>query len=145
MIQIITNPDVSGRWLSKMLQIDAEKYPNFAAFTFAMKPTERPLMGRRHVIKRINAVFHQMIQRNVFLLGEAGIGKTTIVRGCVEKLPQYDFFQVNLNAMGLKSDESTDNSSLDISVHMDAVLREAHEIQQDPTFTWCCLSMKFTG
>ena len=132
MIQIITNPDVRGRWLSKMLQIDAEKYPNFAAFTFAMKPNERPLMGRRHVIKRINAVFHQMIQRNVFLLGEAGIGKTTIVRGCVEKLPQYDFFQVNLNAMGLKSDESTDNSSLDISVHMDAVIREAHEIQQDP-------------
>lgn len=114
------------------LTIDPQRYPNFVKYAEPMTPNPRPLMGRKHIIRRIKAIFAQRIQRNAFLLGEAGIGKTTIVRGCVKALPNYAFFQINLDAMGLKTDMSTDNSSLDISVHMQAVLQEAHEIQKTP-------------
>jgi ATP-dependent Clp protease ATP-binding subunit ClpC len=64
------------------------KQVSFKDFTFVDNISEKvrknkllPLIGREHILDRIQNILNKKYKRNVILIGNAGVGKSTIVEG----------------------------------------------------------------
>lgn len=78
---------------------DIKDYPTLAKYTHLLDPLDFETTGREHEIERIQSTFDRKIVSNVFLLGDAGVGKTTLVRAMIDKDKQRRYLEVNLPSM----------------------------------------------
>lgn len=63
------------------LVFDKIKYPFLAKYATMMPPPSRPVVGRKHEMRRLLASLNRAELSNAFLLGDAGSGKTMLVQG----------------------------------------------------------------
>lgn len=80
----------------------SEKYPNFFGYTTYLLPPERPVLNREKEINSVLAGLCRPEVSNVALLGEAGVGKTSIVLEMARKAKNLHVFEVDLARMGAK-------------------------------------------
>ncbi len=55
------------------------------------------IIGRKKEIEEITAILERKLNRNVILLGEAGVGKTAIVHKIISLMPKKIFLELNIS------------------------------------------------
>lgn len=85
---------------------DDAQYDNFQDYDMMrqylqpmLNQGRRKFVGREQQVKEIEATLNRDEISNVALVADAGTGKTSIVMMCVDKLPNWDFFEVRLSLM----------------------------------------------
>lgn len=91
---------------------DKDKYPNLATYAHEMMPLNFKLEAREHEIERIQATFNRAIVSNIFLLGDAGVGKTTLLRAMIEEDRSRLYLELNVTAMTTVDDNGNVNSTV---------------------------------
>ena len=77
----------------------AKKYPFLNQYTAPVKKAERAIVGREHEMRSLLAAFKRPELCNVLLLGDAGVGKTAVVQGTMEKDKSRIYLEVDLARM----------------------------------------------
>lgn len=81
-------------------------YPALREYTVPLSRMKRDLVGRDREIRELMAAFERPELSNVILLGQAGAGKTSIVRGCAVADQKRFYLEVDIARMieGLAND-----------------------------------------
>ena len=77
----------------------AKDYPCLDQYTNPVKKPERDIVGREKEIASLSAALMRPELCNVILLGDAGVGKTTVVQGAMMKDTNREYIEVDLARM----------------------------------------------
>lgn len=81
------------------MEFSRDLYPILAEYTEVLKPLNFRVEGRDRDINRIQATFKRDVVTNVFLLGNAGVGKTTLIRHMISEGDDFIYLEVDLIKM----------------------------------------------
>ncbi len=76
-----------------------EKYPTLKKYLHPLDDLPRPLIGRNDEIKRFISTLHNSIMSNPCILGYPGTGKTALVQGIKTMMPDFRFYEIDLQSM----------------------------------------------
>lgn len=99
-------------------------YPNFARYSTQMHAPTRPVVGRQDEIRAIHAGLNRPEVPNIALLGEPGVGKTSIVRQLAGEDIETLYFEVDLARLGADGDNR-------MAGRLKEYIKEAQEFQRE--------------
>lgn len=79
---------------------DEKLYPYLSKYGNEVKKPNREMVGREKEMRAIKAVLNRAELCNVMLLGEAGVGKSSIVQKCMVDDSKRFYFEVDLAKVG---------------------------------------------
>jgi len=80
------------------LKEEDEQPPSFKAYTTLIQPSDKEIVGRDKEITRLASILYRKEKANAILVGEAGVGKTAVVKGLSKMLSQ-PIYELNVTAM----------------------------------------------
>lgn len=90
----------------------ALRYPLMSKYLKPMLGVgQRKFVNRDNIVNLIQATLNRNEVSNVALLGDAGVGKTTIVMMAAEALADWEFYEVNVSLMSSGEDGSVQMAS----------------------------------
>lgn len=101
--------DINRSYNTGFTDFDFEDYPTLESYAKELKPLTSPLIGREYESSVILSTFHNPVVSNVFLLGDAGSGKTTLARGVAGLDPNRIYLELELGLM-TRSERGEDGS-----------------------------------
>lgn len=81
------------------VRITEDKYPYLYKYTTLMEPPKRPIIGREAEMRLLRSALRRPEVSNAFLLADAGVGKTSLVRGIMAFDDNRTYMEVDLAKM----------------------------------------------
>lgn len=81
------------------VHITEDKYPYLYKYTTLMEAPKRPIIGREAEMRLLRSALRRPEVSNAFLLADAGVGKTSLVRGIMEFDDNRTYMEVDLAKM----------------------------------------------
>lgn len=105
------------------------KYPMFSAYCKPLvNPSKRPIVGRDSEILSVLVNLSRYEISNVALIGEAGVGKTTVMYGVAGKDKSRSYFEVDLSLMAASEDGS--DGSVNMASRLKKLIAEVETLQK---------------
>lgn len=106
-----------------------KRYPMFSAYCKPLvNPSKRPIVGRDSEILSVLVNLSRYEISNVALIGEAGVGKTTIMYGVASKDKSRSYFEVDLSLMASSEDGS--DGSVNMASRLKKLISEVESLQK---------------
>lgn len=114
-----------------MIEFDSNAYPMLAHFTREVPLPQAPIVGREEVVRRMMADFERFELCNVMLLGEAGIGKTSVVQAAQAADDKHTYIEVDVASL-LGSTSDSDKKAAMVSALFNEVIAYHEKPHEKP-------------
>lgn len=108
---------------------DPEKYPMLAKYADFIDKPERPVLGRDREIRRLLASLNRAELSNAFLLGDAGSGKTMLVKGAAMLDQKRLYVEVDLSKMS--ASEQGEDGAVQMASRIKTLFDEASRYKDE--------------
>lgn len=116
---------------AKMSDIPKDKYPTLHEYAEPIREPKRRILGREQQVQMLLANMYRPLYANSILLGNAGVGKTAIVKELAREDPHHLYFGVDLHRMASAKGAGRGSGSVEMAARMKNLMNELIRYQKN--------------